>query len=517
MAQFMERERRRRRLSLSLLIALGLVAAAILPLLLTLSYILWQTRPALIDQANNAMTSDAQTRVQIIDTFFHERLLDAKTLTQVASVQDFLRLPASDRTDPWPDTRLAYAQAQLHTSYALQAGLDHNADYSYWALFDANGQLRVYAPVNKTLPQRGNGYYSADQLKEVQSGKSFISPVFYDPTSHQASVDIYAPVIPVDINGKPLAELGFLRATLNLTTIENLVKQETNVHGQGSYAFILDDQGVRIADSTGHNLFTSVAQLSQNMQQQIQNGQRYTTQQSIKTVPDRNIAAASQQNSPGETFQDQPAGANEMYEVVRQSTKEVPWQYFVLSPVNAVTDTANQQVYGIFALMAVTTLIVAIVGIFVGRRITRPILQAVELLQNNSETLSSLSSTQQDAASEQIWVVDSSQVGLQSVQYYTEATKTVTQKLRDAAQELRTSLPPTVPQPVEKSIQHIFEAANYIERATNLQISSNEKLATALKVATQVTEQLHKGATSAAETAAQLEEVIQELRTVVGR
>jgi methyl-accepting chemotaxis protein len=515
MAENVEKERRRRGLSLSLLISLGLVTTTIIPLLITLSYILWQTRPALIDQANNAMTSDAQTRVQIIDTFFHERLLDAKTVTQVASLQSFLTMPATDMTDPFK--RAAYSQAALHASYALQAGLDHNADYSFWAIFDANGQLRLEAPQGKTLPKRGNNYYSPDQLKEVKAGKSFISPVFYDATTHQTSVDIFAPVIPLDINGNPLPALGFARATLNLTTIQNVVKQETNVHGQGSYAFILDDQGVRIADSTGSTLFTSVAQLAPDMQQQVKNGERYTTQQPIITHPDPTIAAASQHNTPSETFQTQPAGANEQFEVVRQSATEVPWQYFVLSPVNAVTDTANKQVYGIFALMAVMTLIVAIAGIFTGRRITRPILQAVELLKNNSEALSSLSASQQDAATEQIWVVDSSQVGLQSVQYYTEATKTAAQKLRDAAQELRASLPATVPQPVDKSINNIFEAATYIERATELQISSNQKLATALKVATQVTEQLHKGATSAAEAATHLEEVVQDLRAVVGR
>jgi hypothetical protein len=57
----------------------------------------------------------------------------------------------------------------------------------------------------------------------------------------------------------------------------------------------------------------------------------------------------------------------------------------------------------------------------------------------------------------------------------------------------------------------------YLERATYYQDASNQKLATALKVTTQVTEQLHNGTTSATLAATQLEDVVSELRKVVGR
>jgi len=42
-------------------------------------------------------------------------------------------------------------------------------------------------------------------------------------------------------------------------------------------------------------------------------------------------------------------------------------------------------------------------------------------------------------------------------------------------------------------------------------------LATAIKVTTQVNEQLKEGATSASDAAAQLEQVVNELRQVVGK
>jgi hypothetical protein len=60
-------------------------------------------------------------------------------------------------------------------------------------------------------------------------------------------------------------------------------------------------------------------------------------------------------------------------------------------------------------------------------------------------------------------------------------------------------------------------AAQYIEKAAHYQTASNQKLATAIKVTNQVNEQLAEGAISASDASSQLEQVVSELRQVVGR
>jgi len=60
-------------------------------------------------------------------------------------------------------------------------------------------------------------------------------------------------------------------------------------------------------------------------------------------------------------------------------------------------------------------------------------------------------------------------------------------------------------------------AASSIEKSIHSQTSSNQKLSTAIKVTTQVNEQLAEGATSASSAAEELEKVVNELRQVVGR
>src|SRR5215472_246079 len=105
--------RRRRRAALSLRISAWLMFAALFPLIIIVASSELQSRPTLISQANIAMESDVSTRVQLIDTYFTERLLDAATLTQVPTVQAFLALPPEKETK----------DLATRTGYALAAGL----------------------------------------------------------------------------------------------------------------------------------------------------------------------------------------------------------------------------------------------------------------------------------------------------------------------------------------------------------------------------------------------------------
>jgi methyl-accepting chemotaxis protein len=72
-------------------------------------------------------------------------------------------------------------------------------------------------------------------------------------------------------------------------------------------------------------------------------------------------------------------------------------------------------------------------------------------------------------------------------------------------------------QTAKEHLGRLVAAAQYIEQATRHQNISNQRLTTALKVATQMTEQLARGATSATDAAAQLELVVKQLRYVVGK
>ncbi len=144
-------------------------------------------------------------------------------------------------------------------------------------------------------------------------------------------------------------------------------------------------------------------------------------------------------------------------------------------------------------------------------------MRSVDQLRESSESLNSLAKKQQSASSEQLWVVDSVQVGLQSVQYYTDATRIAAHKLGELGMDLERSWNRQNIETVRQGLQQVISAASYIEKATNYQGDSGQKLSTAIKVTTQVNEQLADGAISATEAASQLEQVVNDLRNVVGQ
>jgi hypothetical protein len=162
------------------------------------------------------------------------------------------------------------------------------------------------------------------------------------------------------------------------------------------------------------------------------------------------------------------------------------------------------------------TILAALVGLVVGRTITRPILRSVSSLIKSSQMLQTVAEREQATATEQKWIVESSQIGLKSVQYYVGASSVAARKLNEVGQELARNWEKLDGRIMQQRLSDIMAAANYIEKAASHQAQSSQTLSTAIRITTQVTEQLLSGATSASEAAAQLEEVIAQLRRVVG-
>jgi hypothetical protein len=507
MPQNQSKSGRRRRLSLSVRVTFWLVATAIIPLLGTVILVNeLMTKPALTNNATTVMENDAKSRSQLIDSYLQERVLDAATLVQVPSLQSFMALPANEAiTDP-----ATYQDQATHAIYALGAGIIRDKNYTNWAVFNPQGNPLLSYP-QKAPIMRGQNFVPPEYVMAIKAGKPLASDVYYDHTTHKASVDIYAPVI----SGKTY--LGFMRATLNLDYIWSVVQGDKGSNGPGSYAFILDQNGMYIASVDSNHLFTSVAPLAKDVQQRIQSESLYGGSSNVKVLSNPAFRSAKNDSRSTVAFQAQPVNSNQLFQVARIHTSVLPWSYFVLSPVNTVTAVATQQLISTILTAFVVSLLVALLGFLIGNRLGRPILSSVESLRSSSDALTILASKEQDAASEQMWVVDSSQVGLQSVQYYTEATAVAAQQLRKIGTHLGQNWEKMRNQEIYTELNRMIDAAKYIEDATSYQESSTQKLSTALKVATQVTEQLVAGTTSATDAAAQLERVVERLREVVGK
>jgi hypothetical protein len=236
----------------------------------------------------------------------------------------------------------------------------------------------------------------------------------------------------------------------------------------------------------------------------------------VEVLPDPQLLENKKQDQGLKTFQLTPALHDEPFQAVQATSNVVPWRYIVLRPLKTITYAANQQNVFLIVLAVIIALSAAVVGLMVGRTMTRPILKSVAALTRSSEMLKKLSGREEVTANEQKWIVESSHNGLKEVKYYMGANGIAVRKLHDLGKELIQHLNGSDLYAIQQQLYSMLTITDYIEKATTCQEQSSKSLATAIRITTQVTEQLVSGATSAAHASEQLEDVIVELRQIIG-
>ena len=493
------RRKRRGQFPLSVRVSLLLMLAALLPLIVTIITSELLSRPQLIAQANTSMESDARTHIQTIDNYFSQPIIDVRSLSQNSFLSKYLN----------GDTDVATEAINV-----LATGYQRNTNYLNWSLIDAQGKQRLFYPT--PAQPHGADFIPPDTVKQLTAAnEAAISSDFYNPRGNQLTVDITEPVTIIGTNTTHI--LGYLRLTLNINFIWNMVLNELNANGAGSYAFITDENGVIIAHSDITQNFTAIAPFTASEQQSISTLDRYGANTKITAPGYGKLTNAPTGSTQAVTSQIVPPGQKTSYQVIGVPVSIVPWTYFVLSPTNVVTSLADQQLLNIGIIALIVLLLAAITGIIVGRRITAPVLHAVSKLQASSDYLKELAGKEQITITEQSWVVDSSKTGLSSVDYYVDATQEAANRIVSTSSELERYWAQISADQAREVLHQIVVAAHYIENAVQYQKSSGKKLSAAIDLTQQVTDQLTSSADAAIQAAEQMEQVVSQLQQVVGR
>src|SRR5438034_3569410 len=234
-------------------------------------------------------------------------------------------------------------------------------------------------------------------------------------------------------------------------------------NGDASYAFILVEHGVRIVEPDAQSLFTSVAPLNSEVQQMSKDEQRYGKESNIPVLADETLQGLLNLKKPPVAFSETPIGKHEVFQATWRRFSTVPWTYVVLTPENSIYIVANQQLF-ITLLVAVLVLIpAAALGWIIGSSIAFPISRAVDSLLRSSSALNRLSENEKRIASEQIWVVDSTETGLQSIRYYTIASKKAVRQLNMLGNDLL-ARPAREKQAILHGVAQIVDIGCYFEQ-----------------------------------------------------
>ena len=525
MAKAKGREKVRRRLSLSVRLSLLVLFAALLPLAAVVGINDYFARGTLIQQGTSALTTDANSKVSLIDTYLSERSKDGEALATLPTTPAYLTCIDAQALPP---EQAAVVEAQANCASptlgeqfyqgsncrALHVGSARDKNYTIWSLFDPRGDALLSSSSKDCSPGKVAPVAKEDLAPVVQQGKSWISAVYYDAQEKYAFVQVYTPII-AQPGSKQV--LGFLRATLRLDYVWNLVASEAGANGAGSYAFITDENGVRIADAHTSDLFSAVQPLDAAAAQLISSEQRYG---SGDGVPQNNlpaVASAMKSDAATDSFQG-PAdpGSSLPYQFVRIHLTSVPWSYFALSPLSTVTRVADDQVRTSLISAAVIAVLAILIGLLVGRGTTHPVRDSAAELVGAATALKKLASRQQSSAGEQQWVVDACKTGLDSVSYLSDAMNQAARRIIDASNWFSEFWDRLTEEQARRTVQHLLELARYIDEAARRQQASSERMGKAIAVTMQVSDQLVAGATAATQSADQLEQVVRDLRHVVG-
>jgi methyl-accepting chemotaxis protein len=489
----------KKKASLTTQFSILLVLAATLPLLITVLGNYFILRPTLLSQAAVEMGNGANINARVINSYLSARSQEVAFLGQSTVIQQYL----------------AGGQDLEHQALnQLVAGDQLDTNYTAWTLFDAQGNLLLTYP---TYPKpRGKSLVPASALQQLHNGKKlFFSDVYFDTVTNIPFIDIYT-----SVTGTGTGLVGIGRATLNLVQIWAIVNNEANIN-TGGYAMIIDGHGVCIAYTITNTLppalFKAIAPLTKAFSQQLKDENLYGNNQTPVTVLSDAPLANMLNNPQGPAvFETTPRLQNQSFQVARAATQIIPWTYLVFKPVGVITAAANQQELYLFLLAIVVTVLAALSGLVVSRGITRPILRSVSTLQGNSHSLKNLADMEQMMSKEQEWIIECAQVGLNAVQHYADAAAMAAQHLNQVGNEFLGKWEKMDPQQAKKYLNEIVTSAQYISKATIHQKKNFNGLASGIKVSTQVTEQLSTNSTKTFESATVMEEVVEQLREVVG-
>jgi hypothetical protein len=501
------RQSARRRLPLSVRLSLLILLAALLPLAAVVAINDVSARGTLIKQGQASLMTDSRSNAERVDTYLNERELDGVALSKLPTTPAFLACvlalsqpslaPAINAQAHCDDPQVGFDFYKGSNCRALNVGVAREANYTQWSLFSATGvELlgHLSSNLNDTAckPVGGSAIPAEDLKPVVQGGTSWISAVYYNGQAQNAYVQVYTPV-PVAL-GSATQVLGFLRATLNLTAVDAIMQSEKGAVGSGSYAFITDENGIRVADTNANDRFTAVAPLSAGAQQLITGEKRFgPVSVNVVGLPGSNT-----------------------YQTANNQLSNVPWTYYVVSPVATVTQVANDQLRLSLLSAGVIALLAILLGWLLGQQTARPVHEATENLQGAAASLKLLATRQESSASEQQWVVDACKTGLESVRYLADAMNQASRRIIDASNWFGEYWDKLTDEQARRTVAHLQELARYVDEAARRQNVSSDRLGKAITVTTQVSDQLVNGASAAKYSADQLEAIVGDLQRVVG-
>lgn len=244
-------------LQTKLVLVLLAVALVSMGMLIFLNY--WTTQRTLISSANEKLSGAAKRTASSVDSFISSNIDIIRAEAQLAVLAEYMSLP-SDRRAGSPTEAQALSVLQI-----LRNKDRHNI--SSYGLLDLQGVnvLDTYTP-ETGINRSSHDYFT----QPVQTGRPYVSAVEFTGVAGAPVIHFSAPVR----NGAGVI-VGVLRLRYNASILQHLMFQNNDLVGQGSFAFLLDENYIRLAHGSDTTLnFKGVIPLEEAKLAELQAAKR---------------------------------------------------------------------------------------------------------------------------------------------------------------------------------------------------------------------------------------------------
>lgn len=196
------------------------------------------TQDSLTQKTDASLLQGAVHTASAIDTYVKINVDLLTSQAKLPILREYLLASNEDRLALRPELRLTMRELA-------------NRDPKYigsYALLDANG-IDIWDTYQQDigLDKSDRDYFR----RPMDSGRTFISPVRFSPTSPDHAFYIGAPIF--DARGETV--IGVLRVRLRSALLNDIIKTSAGIAGEGSYGILLDEFNIILSDAQNPNNF----------------------------------------------------------------------------------------------------------------------------------------------------------------------------------------------------------------------------------------------------------------------
>lgn len=342
-----------------LVISLG---ASLLSIVAVTGAATFYTQNALTETARAKLLTAARHTADTVDDYLRFNLNIIATEASLPSLYKYLA----------PENTERRGLADVQTALQSLSQRDTRNIRSY-TLLDANGNL-VWdtRPVGLTLGP------SSNQSKEdyfripFNEGKPYLSPVRFSPAGNERVFYISAPV------RASYAEniLGVLVVEFRASVLEDLLRQNREAGGQGSYPILLDEYNIILADPFHpERNGRTVTTLSQAQIEFLERQKRLPpdTDAEQMTLGMNSFAAGLLNINRSPFFESGDRAFGETMQGAAVFMSRQPWKAVFVQPADIALQPVQQQTRAITAAALLVSFLVGLATLLVSRTITTPV------------------------------------------------------------------------------------------------------------------------------------------------